>query len=133
MRFEQRDASQGLAERYDVITTFDVVHDAVNPRGLLRAIREALRPDGRYVCLEFNSSDKLEENAGVAGSLFYGASVLYCMTTSLADHGEGLGTLGLPETTLRELARETGFGNVRRVAIEDPFGALYEMTPLPIP
>ncbi len=133
VRFEQRDASQGLAERYDVITTFDVVHDAVNPRGLLRAIREALRPDGRYVCLEFNSSDKLEENAGVAGSLFYGASVLYCMTTSLADHGEGLGTLGLPETTLRELARETGFGKVRRVAIEDPFGALYEMTPLPIP
>ncbi len=133
VRFEQRDVSQGLPELYDVITTFDVVHDAVNPRGLLTAMRQGLRPDGRYICMEFNSSDKLEENAGLVGSLFYGASVLYCMTTSLAGHGEGLGTLGLPETKLRELATEAGFGTVRRVPIEDPFSALYEITPLPIP
>ena len=132
VRFEQRDVSQGLPELYDVITTFDVVHDAVNPRGLLTAMRQGLRPDGRYICMEFNSSDKLEENAGLVGSLFYGASVLYCMTTSLAGHGEGLGTLGLPETKLRELATEAGFGTVRRVPIEDPFSALYEMTPLRI-
>src|SRR5215831_3478314 len=62
VRFEHRDVSGGLPEQYDVITTFDVVHDAVNPRRLLRAIRNALRPDGRYVCLEINSSDQLEEN-----------------------------------------------------------------------
>jgi 2-polyprenyl-3-methyl-5-hydroxy-6-metoxy-1,4-benzoquinol methylase len=133
VRFEHRDVSQGLPEQYDVITTFDVVHDAVNPRGLLRAIREGLRPDGRYVCVEFNGSDKLEENAGLIGSLFYGVSVLYCMTTSLAGHGEGLGTLGLPEPKLRELAAEAGFGTVRRFPTEVPFKALYEITPLPIP
>src|SRR5215467_8790806 len=39
VRFEHLDVSAGLPEQYDVITTFDVVHDAVNPRGLLRAIR----------------------------------------------------------------------------------------------
>ncbi len=132
VRFEHRDASQGLPEQYDVITTFDVVHDAVNPRGLLQAIREGLRPDGRYVCTEFNGSDKLEENAGPIGSLFYGSSVMYCMTTSLAGHGEGLGTLGLPETKMRELAVEAGFGTVRLIPTEVPFKALYEMTPLPI-
>ncbi len=132
VRFEHRDASQGLPEQYDVITTFDVVHDAVNPRGLLRAIREGLQPDGRYVCMEFNGSDKLEENAGPIGSLFYGGSVMYCMTTSLAGHGEGLGTLGLPEPKLRELAAEAGFGTVRLIPTEVPFKALYEMTPLPI-
>jgi SAM-dependent methyltransferase len=133
VRFEHRDVSQELPEQYDVITTFDVVHDAVNPPGLLRAIRKALRPDGRYICLEFNGSDKLEENAGLIGSLFYGVSILYCMTTSLASHGEGLGTLGLPETKLRELARDAGFDTVRRIPTEAPFKALYELTPLPIP
>jgi len=46
VRFEHRDASAGLPEQYDVITTFDVVHDAIDPRGLLRAIRQALRSDG---------------------------------------------------------------------------------------
>jgi 2-polyprenyl-3-methyl-5-hydroxy-6-metoxy-1,4-benzoquinol methylase len=133
VRFQQLDVSEGLPEQYDVITTFDVVHDAVNPRGLLRAIRNGIRPDGRYVCLEINSSDKLEENAGPLGSFFYSVSVLYCMTTSLAHHGEGLGTLGLPETKIRELCAEAGFSHVRRVPIENPFNILYEITPLPIP
>ncbi|HZT98704.1 MAG TPA: methyltransferase domain-containing protein [Ktedonobacteraceae bacterium] len=129
VRFQQLDVSGGLPEQYDVITTFDVVHDAVNPRGLLRAIRNALRPDGRYVCLEINSSDKLEENAGPLGSFFYSVSVLYCMTTSLHGHGEGLGTTGLPESKVRELCAEAGFSNVRRVPLENPFNILYEVTP----
>jgi len=128
VRFQHLDVSEGLPEQYDVITTFDVVHDAVNPRGLLRAIHEGLRPDGRYVCLEINSSDKLEENAGTLGAFFYSVSVLYCMTTSLAGHGEGLGTVGLPEPKMRELCAEAGFSNVRRVPMENPFNILYEIT-----
>jgi 2-polyprenyl-3-methyl-5-hydroxy-6-metoxy-1,4-benzoquinol methylase len=129
VRFQHRDVSEGLHEQYDVITTFDVVHDAVDPRGLLWAIRTALRPGGRYVCLEINSSDKLEENIGLLGALFYGFSVLYCMTTSLAHHGEGLGTVGIPESKMRELCAEAGFSNVRRVPMENPFNILYEVTP----
>lgn len=97
--------------------------------GLLRAIRNGLRPNGRYVCLEINSSDRLEENIGVLGAFFYSVSVLYCMTTSLAGHGEGLGTVGLPESKIRELYAEAGFSNVRRVPMENPFNILYEVTP----
>jgi len=130
MRFECLDVSEGLPQQYDVITTFDVVHDAVDPRRLLRAIRQGLRPGGRYVCLEANGSDKLEENVGLIGSLLYGASVLYCMTTSLAHHGAGLGTLALSEKTLRAWCTEVGFSSVRRVPIELPFNALYEITQL---
>lgn len=128
VRFEHRDVSRGLPEQYDVITTFDVVHDAVNPRELLRAIRQGLRPNGRYVCLEINSSDKLEENIGLLGSFFYSVSVLYCMTTSLACHGEGLGTVGLPESKMREFCAKAGFSGVRRVPMENPFNILYEVT-----
>jgi 2-polyprenyl-3-methyl-5-hydroxy-6-metoxy-1,4-benzoquinol methylase len=129
VRFEQRDVSTGLPEQYDVITTFDVIHDAIDPRGLLRAIRQALRPDGRYVCLDINCADHLEGNAGPLGSFFYGVSVLYCMTTSLSGHGEGLGTVGLPEGKLHELAREAGFSSMRRVPLENPFNNLYELQP----
>jgi SAM-dependent methyltransferase len=129
VRFEHLDASRGLPEPYDVITTFDVVHDAVDPRALLWAIRQALRPDGRYVCLDVNCSDRLEENAGPLGAMFQSVSVLYCMTTSLADHGEGLGTVGLPESKLRTLCAEAGFSGVRRVPLENPFNNLYEVTP----
>ncbi len=127
VRFQHLDVSEGLPEQYDVINTFDVVHDAVNPRRLLRAIHNALRPNGRYVCLEINSSDKLEENIGLLGAFFYSVSVLYCMTSSLAHHGEGLGTVGLPESKMRELCTEAGFSSVRRVPMENPFNILYEV------
>jgi 2-polyprenyl-3-methyl-5-hydroxy-6-metoxy-1,4-benzoquinol methylase len=129
VRFEHWDVSEGLPEQYDIITTFDVVHDAVSPRGLLRAIRNGLRPGGRYVCLEINSSDKLEKNIGLLGAFFYSCNVLYCMTTSLAHHGEGLGTVGIPESKMPELCAETGFSGVRRVPMENPFNILYEVTP----
>lgn len=127
--FHQLDASSGLPEKYDVVTTFDVVHDAADPLGLLRSIRAAMRPGGLYVCLDINCSDKLEENAGPLGAMFHGFSVLYCMTTSLANGGVGLGTVGLHERKVRELCAEAGFGSVRRVPLENPFNNLYEVRP----
>jgi 2-polyprenyl-3-methyl-5-hydroxy-6-metoxy-1,4-benzoquinol methylase len=122
------DASDGLSGRYDLVTTFDVVHDAVNPRGMLRAIRNALQPDGTYLCLEINCSDKPEENQGPIGALFQSCSVMLCLTLSLSGGGEGLGTLGLHEPKLRELASGAGFSNVRRIQMDNPFNNLYELT-----
>jgi SAM-dependent methyltransferase len=127
VRFEERDVSAGLPERFDVIWTLDVIHDAVDPVGVLRAIRDALTDDGIYLCLDINCSDKLEENAGPLGAMFLSFSVLYCMTTSLANDGAGLGTVGLHEPKLRELAAQAGFGTVRRVEMENPFNNLYEL------
>jgi SAM-dependent methyltransferase len=127
--FRQLDASTGLPEQYDVITTFDVIHDAVDPRALLRSIRQALRPDGVYVCLDINCSERLEENAGPLGAMFHGFSVFYCMTTSLANGGVGLGTVGLHEPKVRELCAEAGFSSVRRVPLDNPFNNLYEVRP----
>ena len=49
------------------------------------------------------------------------------MTSSLAHEGAGLGTCGLPESRIRSLAAEAGFGRVTRVA-ENPFNVLYALT-----
>jgi SAM-dependent methyltransferase len=119
----------GLPEQYDLITTFDVVHDMVDPRGALRAIRQALKPDGTYLLLEINCKDTLEENVGPKGTLFYGMSIMYCMTTSLAHGGEGLGTAGLPESKVNEYCRQAGFGTVRHLPVDSDFNILYEIKP----
>ena len=129
VRFECRDAGGGLPERYDVITTFDVIHDAVDPLGVLKSIRASLADDGVYLCLDINCSEHLEENAGPLGAMFLSFSVLYCMTTSLAQGGAGLGTVGLHEPKLRELCAAAGFSHVRRVEMENPFNNLYEIRP----
>lgn len=126
VRFEVRDASAGLPRTFDVISTFDVIHDAADPLGLLRSIRQGLNAGGIYVCLDINCADSLEGNAGPLGAMFHGISVLYCMTTSLANGGAGLGTLGLHEHRLREYATVAGFKEVR-VAFHDLFNNLYEL------
>jgi 2-polyprenyl-3-methyl-5-hydroxy-6-metoxy-1,4-benzoquinol methylase len=129
VHFEERDVSKGLPVQFDVITTFDVVHDAVDPLQLLQSIHCALRPGGVYVCLDINCSEKLEENANPFGAMFHGVSVFYCMTTSLANNGAGLGTLGFHEAKVRELCEKAGFSSVRRVPLENPFNNLYEAKP----
>jgi SAM-dependent methyltransferase len=127
VRFQHLDVEGGLPAEYDLITTFDVVHDAAHPRQLLEAIRRSLRSGGSYVCLEMNCSEHLEGNVGPIGAMLHGISVLYCLSTSIAHGGPGLGTLGLPETRLRDLATDAGFATVRRVPMENPFNILYEI------
>ncbi len=125
IRFMELDAARGLPESFDLITTWDVIHDAVDPLGMLQSIREALRPGGIYLCLDINCSDVPSENVGPVASLLYGFSTLLCMTVSLAHGGEGLGTMGLPESKLRALSTRAGFSSVTRVPMENPFNNLY--------
>jgi 2-polyprenyl-3-methyl-5-hydroxy-6-metoxy-1,4-benzoquinol methylase len=129
VRIELLDVAAGVPETFDAITTFDVIHDSVEPERLLEAIRAALSPDGIYVMLEMNSSDDPHDNVGPISSMLYGASIFYCMTTSLAHGGAGLGTNGMPEAKVRELSLAAGFSSVRRLPIEDPFSILYEIKP----
>ena len=129
MDFEQRDILHGVPEALDVITTFDVIHDAAHPGELLAAIRAALKPDGFYVCVDIECSDNVAENTGPLAALRYAYSVLYCMTTSLAAGGEGLGTLGLTESKMRALCADAGFRSLRKVPLKDSINAVYEARP----
>ena len=128
IRFDLADASGGLPGRFDIVTTFDVLHDSGDPSGILREIHDALHPDGRYICVEINSADRPEDNIGPVAAILYGLSMEYCLTVSLASGGAGLGTLGLPQAKLTELARAAGFANVRRLPTDDPFNSVYEIT-----
>jgi SAM-dependent methyltransferase len=127
IRFEQRDVVAGLPDDYDVIFTFDVIHDAADPAGLLRVIREALQPDGRYVCVDINASHVPEENVGPLAAFFYGFSILYCMTTSLSQGGAALGTLGFNPHVARQMCGEAGFTDVRVLPLDNPFNHVYEV------
>jgi 2-polyprenyl-3-methyl-5-hydroxy-6-metoxy-1,4-benzoquinol methylase len=129
VRFELLDAERGLPRRFDVISTFDVVHDAVDPPALLGSIHRALEADGTYLMLEMNSADDPDDNVGPLATLLYGVSIVYCMTTSLAHGGAGLGTCGLPPARVQELCRQAGFADVQRLELHDPFNALYVVTP----
>jgi ubiquinone/menaquinone biosynthesis C-methylase UbiE len=112
--------------RFDLVSTFDVVHDSVDPVGLMSAIRGSLREDGTYLMLEMNASGDVEENRNPLGKFLYNVSTLYCMTTSLAHGGAGIGAC-MGEEKARELAYASGFTHFRKLPIEEPFSVLYEL------
>jgi 2-polyprenyl-3-methyl-5-hydroxy-6-metoxy-1,4-benzoquinol methylase len=113
---------------YDLVTTFDVVHDLADPVGALRGIRRVLKPDGAYLMMDPNAADTLEGNLSAQGQFFYWASVYYCLTVSLAQGGVGLGTC-MGEARARELAAEGGFSSFRRLPIEDGWNAFFDLRP----
>jgi SAM-dependent methyltransferase len=127
--FQVADAAKGIPGSWDVISTFDVVHDAVDPDALVTGIRRSLTDDGTYLMLELNCADEHTDNRGPLATVLYGFSVLYCMTTSLAHGGAGLGTCGCPPAVVQRIGREAGFGTVHEVPIGDPFNKLYELRP----
>lgn len=128
VRFEATDAADGLPERFDLVLALDVVHDAANPAGLLQSVLSSLKPNGVFLVLEIRCESSVEANAAAPlGATRYTMSLLYCLTTSLARGGAGLGTCGLPEPVLRAMAIEAGFQSVDVVVGDNPFNVLYAL------
>ncbi len=119
-----------VPEAFDLVTTFDAVHDQPRPLVLLRGIRRTLRPDGVYLMQDIAASSHVHENLDhPAGTLLYTVSCMHCMTVSLAQGGEGLGTMW-GDQTARELLARAGFSAVERHELEhDPFNAYYVVRP----
>src|SRR5690606_9639396 len=86
VRFEVRDAAKiGEEARYDLITSFDAIHDQADPAGMLDGIAKALRPDGVYLAQDITGSSHLEKNVDLPVAPFlYTISYMHCMTVSLA-------------------------------------------------
>jgi len=113
VRFEKRDAARlGETARYDLITTFDSVHDQAGPDLVLAGIAQALRPAGVYLCVDIAASSKLSDNLDhPLGPFMYTVSCMHCMTVSLAEGGMGLGAMW-GEQKAREMLRDAGFTSV---------------------
>ncbi|MBD3923649.1 class I SAM-dependent methyltransferase [Nocardioides cavernae] len=130
-RFEVLDVAR-LAEEsaYDLVTTFDAIHDQAHPATVLANVRRALRPDGRYLMVDIKASSNLEENLDLPwASFLYAASTVHCMSVSLGQGGDGLGTVWGVQTAER-MIREAGFSDVVVHDLEaDPFNAYFVASP----
>jgi SAM-dependent methyltransferase len=111
---------------FDLISTFDVVHDLADPLTALSRFREALNEDGTFLMMEPSVGARLEDNIEPRAALLYGVSLLFCMTQSLAAGGAGLGTAWGPEQA-EALCREAGFTHFRRLPVDNPFSAFFEV------
>ena len=74
-RFEVALAKNFPGNDYDLISTFDCLHDMGDPAGAATHIRKALKPDGAYMAVEPIAADTLKENFTPLGKIAYAASL----------------------------------------------------------
>src|SRR5205807_4245563 len=124
-RFEVGTAKDYAASGLDLVTFFDCLHDMGDPTGAAAHVHQTLKPDGAWMIVEPMAGDRLEDNLNPIGRIYYGASTMVCVPTSLSQEvGAALGAQA-GETKLREVISAGGFGRIRR-ATETPFNMILE-------
>jgi SAM-dependent methyltransferase len=128
VRFEVASAKQHQGGPYELVAMFDCLHDMGDPVGAAAHVLDTLAPDGTWLIVEPYAGDRLQDNLGPVGRVYYGASTLICTPTS-RDQEVGL-ALGAQagEARLREVVTAGGFTRFRR-ATETPFNLVLEARP----
>lgn len=115
INFEVRDLTNlDETDAYDLVLSFDAIHDQKSPQGLVDRLHRALRPGGRYLVQDIGGSARLENNRDFPmAPLLYAISCAHCTPISLGQGGEGLGTMWGRETA-EEMPSHAGLTNIQR-------------------
>ncbi len=128
VRFEVASAASFGGTDYDLVTTFDALHDMGDPVGAARHVHQSLADDGTWMIVEPMAGDQVQDNLNPVGRVYYGFSTLLCTPASLAQEvGLALGTQAGP-ARLRDVVTQGGFTHFARVA-ETPFNQVLEVRP----
>jgi 2-polyprenyl-3-methyl-5-hydroxy-6-metoxy-1,4-benzoquinol methylase len=126
--FEVAGADSFHGGPYDLVTTFDCLHDMGDPVGAARHVRERLADDGTWMVVEPMAGDTVESNLNPVGRVYYSFSTFLCVPNAVSQGAAR--TLGAQagEAAIRAVTEEAGFTRFRRVA-ETPFNLVYEIRP----
>jgi len=127
-RFEVASAQTFSGTGYDLVATFDCLHDMGDPIGAARHIRQALAADGTWLIVEPLAGDTLADNLNPVGRIYYSSSTLVCVPNARSQPGGYALGAQAGETAIRRVAEKAGFTRFRRAA-ETPFNAVYEARP----
>jgi 2-polyprenyl-3-methyl-5-hydroxy-6-metoxy-1,4-benzoquinol methylase len=116
---------------FDLVLTFDCLHDMPHPDRAARAVRGCIKTNGTWLIKEIRAGETWQDNlAHPVAAMFYGTSVASCLPSGLSEPGgAGLGTLGLPPSRLEQLCREAGFSRFAIHDVADPANLYYEVRP----
>jgi len=127
-RFEAASAQTFSGTGYDLVATFDCVHDMGDPVGAARHIRQALDDDGTWLIVEPLAGDTLAGNLNPVSRVYYSFSTFLCVPSARSQPGGYALGAQAGETAIREVAEQAGFTRFRRAA-ETAFNAVYEARP----
>jgi hypothetical protein len=97
-----------------------------DPVGAARRVYQALAPDGTWLVVEPNASDRVEENLNPVGRLYYAGSTFLCVPNALSQPGGYALGAQAGEAAIRDITTKAGFTHFRCVA-RSPFNMVYEI------
>jgi SAM-dependent methyltransferase len=128
VRFEVAAADAFPGTGYDLVATFDALHDLGDPVAAARHVRQALAPDGTWMLVEPYATDDVAGNLTPVGRVYYGFSTFLCVPHAISEHApDALGNQS-GEARMRAIADAAGFTRFRR-ATETSFNIVYELRP----
>lgn len=111
-------AEMAHADRFELVTAFDAIHDQRDPVAVLANIKRSLREGGVFLMQDIAGSSHVEKNIDRALSpLIYTISCMHCMTVSLEQGGMGLGAAWGEELATTMLG-DAGFTQIERHELE---------------
>ena len=113
---------------YDLVTTFDCLHDMGDPLGAARHIRQSLEADGSWLIVEPAAGDAVPDNLNPVGRVYYNFSTFLCVPNALSQPGGYSLGAQAGEAAIREVVTQAGFTRFRRAA-ETPFNLVFEARP----
>jgi 2-polyprenyl-3-methyl-5-hydroxy-6-metoxy-1,4-benzoquinol methylase len=129
VRFQGRDAGDpALAERYDLVTAFECVHDMSDPVAVLRSMRRMVKEDGAVIIVDERVGDSFTPNGNEVEWLMYGFSVLHCLPVGMVDQPSAATGTVMRTGTLERYAREAGYSGVEVLPIDHFFFRFYRLT-----
>ena len=116
---------------YDLVLTFDCIHDMTCPDLVMRAIRKSIKEDGTWFIKDIRSKPRFEDNLrNPMLAMMYGFSLLSCMSSAMSEQGgAGLGTLGFNPEVAERMSADAGFSRFRMHDFKDPGNLYYEVRP----
>jgi SAM-dependent methyltransferase len=124
--FEVASAQDFPGTGYDLVATFDCLHDMGDPVGAARHIRDALAPDGTWLIVEPAAGDSVSANLNPVGRVYYSFSTFLCVPNALSQSGGYSLGAQAGEAAIRQVVTDAGFTRFRR-ATETPFNIVYEV------
>jgi ubiquinone/menaquinone biosynthesis C-methylase UbiE len=128
VQFEVASAAGFSGSDYDLVTTFDCLHDMGDPLSAARHIRSALAPDGTWMVVEPAAADDVPGNFNPIGRIYYNFSTQLCVPNAMSQTGGYSLGAQAGEAAIRRIATDAGFTRFRR-ATETPFNMVYEARP----
>ena len=114
---------------YDLVITFDCMHDMPFPGKTAAAIRQSIADDGTWLIKDVRSTgDFVKDRRNPLLAMFYGFSIMSCLQSAMSESGgAGLGTLGLHTEAVKELTEAAGFSQFTRHDLNDAANLYYEV------